>query len=384
MRSPERPRFGKLSGKLQRLVSSISQVLLLFASPEVHWSRSPFHRWHLGLLCILFCAHAVAVEGEVSSAATARATASASIDADLFRRDGFLWIRGFASTAEVDGLRAAMAEMIDTWEASTEDRTSKDKSLPHASLSFLRTMDARSKEPDHLFLIESATKASFFLESGDVNGSAHQPSMPRRRTLRKVGHGLHLANSPIRDFAKSPKIVSLVRELGWQHPVIVQTLYRLAPPLAAGVDRHQDSTTLYTEPPSCLGIWLSLEDASSENGCLRVRVGSHNETIRERLVREKGHAGKGARLVFKRYANASVAPDDAFEPLHTASGDLIVTHGALEHFSAAGKHPSRSRESLQMHIVEASAKWSSLNWLQYPPGQQFDRLEPRPALQEEL
>jgi len=155
---------------------------------------------------------------------------------------------------------------------------------------------------------------------------------------------------------------------------VAQTLYRLAPPLSPGVDRHQDSTFLYTEPPSCLGIWLALEDTDGSNGCLRVRGGSHREPIRERLVRRNSTqraGGGGVRLVFERLSNASTPPDAAFTPLETASGDLVVMHGALEHFSAAGVDPSRTRESLQVHLVKADARWLPDNWLQYPAGLSF-------------
>jgi hypothetical protein len=31
---------------------------------------------------------------------------------------------------------------------------------------------------------------------------------------------------------------------------------------------HQDSTFIYTEPLSCVGLWWALEDATKENGCL--------------------------------------------------------------------------------------------------------------------
>merc|ERR1719456_925412 len=102
--------------------------------------------------------------------------------------------------------------------------------------------------------------------------------------------------------------------LGLRQPAVAQSLYRLAPPLAAGVDRHQDSTMLYTEPPTCLGFWLALEDTDKTNGCLRVRDGSHNEPIRERLVRRPRKGGTGVQLVFEKFANgsqAAPAPDDA-------------------------------------------------------------------------
>merc|ERR1719456_1597433 len=153
--------------------------------------------------------------------------------------------------------------------------------------------------------------------------------------------------------------------LGLRQPAVAQSLYRLAPAMAAGVDRHQDSTMLYTEPPTCLGLWLALEDTDVTNGCLRVREGSHNEQIRQRLVRRPG-TGAGVHLVFETQTNESQAPapDTAFRALEASSGDLVVMHGALEHVSFAGTAPNRSRESFQLHVVDGEAKWSPENWLQ--------------------
>ena len=46
---------------------------------------------------------------------------------------------------------------------------------------------------------------------------------------------------------------------------------------------HQDSTFLYTDPPSVIGLWLALEDATVENGCLFSQPGSHLE-VHPRLL----------------------------------------------------------------------------------------------------
>lgn len=38
---------------------------------------------------------------------------------------------------------------------------------------------------------------------------------------------------------------------------------------------HQDNTFLYTDPLTCIGLWVALEDATLENGCLWVLPKSH-------------------------------------------------------------------------------------------------------------
>jgi phytanoyl-CoA hydroxylase len=293
-----------------------------------------------------------------------------------FWRQGYIWLRGFASKDEVARMRTEMAEMIDVWELP--DRGAPGMAAFRASLS-LRN-GAADGESDHLFLLDSATKASFFVEPGAVDADAGtlRPGVSKRQAVRKVAHGLHLLPGAFQDFSTSAKVAATTMALGLRQPAVVQSLYRLAPPLSAGVDRHQDSTMLYTEPPTCLGLWLALEDTDETNGCLRVREGSHTEPIRERLVRRPGKNGTGLRLLFEKFNSGNEVPaaDEAFRPLKASSGDLVIMHGSLEHVSFAGVAPDRSRESFQLHLVDAEAKWSPENWLQYPSDLPFTKLAP--------
>jgi ectoine hydroxylase-related dioxygenase (phytanoyl-CoA dioxygenase family) len=61
---------------------------------------------------------------------------------------------------------------------------------------------------------------------------------------------------------------------------------------ARKADYEQDSTFLYTNPPSAVGFWYALEDATLENGCLSFLPGSHKwSPIKQRLVRKAGNTG---------------------------------------------------------------------------------------------
>lgn len=48
---------------------------------------------------------------------------------------------------------------------------------------------------------------------------------------------------------------------------------------------HQDSTFLYTNPMSCIGLWLALEDANKDNGCLWAIKGIHKQGLSRRFKR---------------------------------------------------------------------------------------------------
>lgn len=74
---------------------------------------------------------------------------------------------------------------------------------------------------------------------------------------------------------------------------------------------HQDSTFLYTDPPSCVGLWLALEDATRANGCLWGLKGIHKQVIRRgrlstgnKSVADK--PAKGVGVILLRWQPASM------------------------------------------------------------------------------
>lgn len=50
------------------------------------------------------------------------------------------------------------------------------------------------------------------------------------------------------------------------------------PGIGGEVVPHQDNSFLYTDPPTCTGLWLALEDATVTNGCLWAIPRSHKGT----------------------------------------------------------------------------------------------------------
>lgn len=48
---------------------------------------------------------------------------------------------------------------------------------------------------------------------------------------------------------------------------------------------HQDATYLYTEPVKVVGVWIALDDATVQNGCLQFAKGSHKSGVHRRYIR---------------------------------------------------------------------------------------------------
>jgi phytanoyl-CoA hydroxylase len=316
----------------------------------------------------------------------------------FFDTTGFFHSRAFASLAECAAMKQQMEELVSDW---NPDEQSLD--------SFGTGTEENTKRGD--YFLESSDKIHFFTEPTalDKDGTSLLPEYrdSKMTALNKVGHALHLTPGAFSDYCLSAKIRDLVLDLGWQDPVVPQSMYIFKQALMGGVvTSHQDSTFLFTTPKqSCLGLWLALDDATLDNGCLWVRPKSHREAARRQFKRNPAHFGSAA--IESRSNNAGgdssqpkLVMDDLYEhedipwdgsvpkngwkglletgfvPVECKAGDLVVFGGELDHLSLpnGSDHP---RHTFQLHLVEgpeASVTWSPSNWLQYPEGRPFLRL----------
>ena len=63
------------------------------------------------------------------------------------------------------------------------------------------------------------------------------------------------------------------------------------PKIGGEVVPHQDSTFLYTDPPTVVGLWWALEDATVGNGCLFTLPGSHKQGPARRMLTAEDGSG---------------------------------------------------------------------------------------------
>merc|ERR1719174_992273 len=283
-----------------------------------------------------------------------------------------------------------MKELIESWDPA-------EKALPVFVTSQEEQEDAQGSSD---YFLDSADRVHFFLEKGTQGEDGKlKPDLDKHRVLNKVGHGLHVADEVFRKYSHSDKVLDLVEELGWKDPVLPQSMYIFKQPGIGGeVTSHQDSTFLYTTPRvSCLGLWLALDAASLENGCIWARPGSHKEPVRRHFKRNPAHFDQGDKkapqMVFDNLEGASNETcaqamkwegkmpegweppskglkEKGFMPVECEVGDLVVIHGQVDHLSLPNKS-DRQRETFQLHLVEGPTEgitWADSNWLQYPTG----------------
>lgn len=277
-----------------------------------------------------------------------------------FQRDGYLIIPQFASPDEILALKSQADHLLTSFDPSTLN-------------SVFSTTD--QKKTSDTYFLDSASSIGYFWEekARDPQGNLLKP---KEQSINKIGHALHDLDPVYRSFSRSPKFQSLLRSLGFSRPLPVQSMLIFKQPGIGGeVVPHQDATFLATEPQSVVGLWLALEDATTENSCLWTLPGSHTTmpTSRRMVRRSKEntnssstdtHNNDKVSIEFIGEATQGYNIED-FMPVQVPAGSLVLLHGQNLHMSGANTSP-HSRYAYTVHVVESGSgcRWLDDNWLQ--------------------
>lgn len=262
-----------------------------------------------------------------------------------YARDGFLVIENFASRAACDRLRAHADQLLADFD-------------PQGVISIFSTQE-QTRTSDEYFLTSGDQVRFFFEEEAfDAHGQLRQR---KEHSINKIGHALHDLDPVFAEFSRQPALAALACDLGYQQPLLLQSMYIFKQPNIGGeVVCHQDATFLYTEPLSVTGFWFALEDATRENGCLWVLPGGHKLGLKKRFGRD-GQDGTRFETL-----DDTPFPQEGLIPLEAPQGTLVVLHGLLPHLSYANRSP-QSRHAYTLHLVDGVCDYPADNWLQRAP-----------------
>lgn len=264
---------------------------------------------------------------------------------ESFMRDGFLILENLISSDECIGLMKRMEQLVAAMDPSAEAAVFSTINHPH--------------EKERYFF-DSAREIRFFFEEDAFNGEG-QLKGDFRYSINKVGHAMHDLDPVFDQFTRQEHFRTIAEGLGLAEPLLLQSMYIFKPPRIGGeVGYHQDATFLWTEPQSVLGLWLALEDATLENGCLQGIPGTHLEpSPRKRFRRrEDGNSGEMEVLDPSDWSSESALP------LEVTQGSVILLHGQCVHGSGPNLS-DHSREAFSLHIIDGQCAYADDNWIKW-------------------
>ncbi|WP_164775340.1 phytanoyl-CoA dioxygenase family protein [Paenibacillus glycanilyticus] len=201
--------------------------------------------------------------------------------------------------------------------------------------------------------VQNAIEALMSMIFSDTKGAAIQFSKPsselksneeRELAVRKV-HQFVECDDRLRHVAYHPAILRAVEAILGEKPRLVQDMALLKPPHGGGEKPwHQDmayGNLAYNKP--VVGVWIALDEAALDNGCMHVLPGSHADGATPH------YAVRDWQLCDTHVA----VEKDVAVPLQ--SGGLLFFHGLLKHGTPYNLSPKR-RRALQFHYVAESAE----------------------------
>lgn len=305
-----------------------------------------------------------------------------------FNDNGFLVIPKYFSAEEVQSLLSTTHDLLDNF------------SLESHPMTRFTTGDDEDEEGDekakHVgddYFLSSGDKIHFFFEPDAVappaegaDKTAPRLLKPKHLAINKIGHALHSKSAPFEKVTISTRNAAIAQSLGFQDPRCLQSMVICKQPSIGGpVPAHRDSEFLYTSPPSAVGYWVALQDATPGNASLGMWKGSHKGRkgghIRRRFVRaEEGgttfvpNDGPSLPLGKDEEQTLDGQADEDFEILNVKAGDLVLIHGNVLHKSEKNTS-DKSRYAYTFHVIEGAEGWTydERNWL-HPPKEGFSRL----------
>lgn len=275
---------------------------------------------------------------------------------DDYNSTGYAIARNFLNDQEVEALRNESSRLVrEEWTKEGDD-----------IYIFGNAFNAKS-----LYFLESSDKVRYFAEKKAYDFSKNQLIGTREHSISKIGHALHCLNPVFKEVTCSQKVKEVFAAIQFKNPTVAQSMVIFKNPKVGGAyTPHQDASFLNTEPIHLAGLWIALDDATKENGCLEFIPGSHRWPLARRFVRSKERKQDDDDYL-EWTAPVVQYQDDQFVMEPVKRGDMVLIHGLVVHRSGPNVS-EKARWVYTFHAYdEARGEYQSDNWLQPGPNNTF-------------
>lgn len=268
--------------------------------------------------------------------------------AESFHKNGFVVIEDFLTSDQVEAMRNEASRLI-----REESRRDSNKLQI-----FGNDFNMKSR-----YFLDSSDKICYFFEKNAVNLETLELQMPEEQSLAKIAHALHCLNPVFHEITTNDRVKDVFRTIGFVEPIVVQSMVIFKNPQVGGAyTAHQDASFLYAEPTHLAGLWLAMDEATPENGCLEFIPGSHRWPLARRFVRTDNT--QDGQDLLEWTAPPMEVDEGQFVRVPVNRGDLVLIDGLVVHRSAANKS-DKPRWIYTFHAYDKGrSEYSQKNWLQ--------------------
>ena len=169
-------------------------------------------------------------------------------------------------------------------------------------------------------------------------------------------HFPHKISDTITKYVKHENIANILTRIIGPNVKCMQSMLFVKGPGKPGQSWHQDEYYIPTRDRSLTGVWVAVDDADIDNGCLWVIPGSHkNMPIKQRIPYKGNEYGDVDMCTLDPYTEKQAIP------VEVKKGTVVFFNGYLFHSSLRNKTKDRFRTALVSHYMssESMLPW---NW----------------------
>ncbi|HCV85177.1 MAG TPA: phytanoyl-CoA dioxygenase family protein [Deltaproteobacteria bacterium] len=163
-------------------------------------------------------------------------------------------------------------------------------------------------------------------------------------------HFPHKMSPSFRSMLDAPELVPYLAMLIGPNVKCMQSMLFVKKSGKPGQAWHQDEHFIPTRDRSLTGVWIALDDATIENGCLWIIPGSHKAGVLYPVRSPVSKEYDGAPEAF----NYPYSPDEAL-PVEVSKGSVVFFHGYLLHSSLKNRSKEQYRRALVHHYMSAES-----------------------------